>query len=173
MISRLVILPAIFLLLISCAGRKEEPARVPVPGRNEMADLNRYLIMKDRERIENFIERKHLRMEETSSGLWYHIRKEGEGSLLTDNDRVIFDYECTLLDGTFCYSSEDKGPRDVILGRSELEAGLNEGLRLLRNGGEAIFIIPPYLAYGIPGDGNKIPSRAVLVYEIKIISVIR
>ena len=136
-----------------------------------MADLNRYLIMKDRERIENFIERKHLRMEETSSGLWYHIRKEGEGSLLTDNDRVIFDYECTLLDGTFCYSSENKGPRDVALGRSDLEAGLNEGLRLLRKGGEAIFILQPYLAFGLPGDGNKIPSRAVLVYEIKIISV--
>ena len=35
------------------------------------------------------------------------------------------------------------------MGRSEMEAGLNEGLRMLKPGAEAIFIIPPFLAYGL------------------------
>lgn len=169
-INKTVICLFASMVLISCRGGKEEPARIVLPGKDEMADLNRYLINKDRERIESYIERKHLDMKETSSGLWYFIRKEGEGSHFSDNDRVVFNYECTLLDGTFCYSSEDSGPKDIILGRSQLEAGLNEGLRLLKNGGEAVFILPPYLAYGLPGDGNKIPSRAVLVYDVKVIS---
>lgn len=167
---KLSILLSVFLLLAGCGGRGEKPAPVSIPGKNEMADLNRYLIMKDRERIENFIERKQLVMQETPTGLWYQIRKEGEGDHPADNERVIFSYECTLLDGTFCYSSEERGPKEIILGRSELEPGLNEGLRLMKTGGEGIFILPPYLAYGVPGDGNKIPPRAVLVYEITVLS---
>jgi FKBP-type peptidyl-prolyl cis-trans isomerase len=58
------------------------------------------------------------------------------------------------------------GPREIILGRSEIEAGLDQGLRLLKPGGRAIFILPPFLAYGLKGDGKKIPSRAVVIYNI-------
>ena len=77
-------------------------------------------------------------------------------------------YECSLLDGTKCYSSETLGPKEVVLGRSQLEPGLNEGLRLMRQGGSAIFILPPFLAYGFVGDGKKIPPRSIIVYSIKI-----
>ena len=58
----------------------------------------------------------------------------------------------------------------VIIGRSEMAAGLNEGLKMLKPGGEAVFIIPPFLAYGLKGDGNKIPARSIIVYEIKMIN---
>jgi FKBP-type peptidyl-prolyl cis-trans isomerase len=54
------------------------------------------------------------------------------------------------------------------MGRSEMEAGMNEGLRLLRPGSEAIFIMPPYLAYGLIGDRRKIPPRSVLVYRVSV-----
>jgi FKBP-type peptidyl-prolyl cis-trans isomerase len=136
-----------------------------------MADLNRYFIQKDRERIENYIDRKNLSMTESSTGLWYFIRKEGQGRYLTDYDRIVMEYNCSLLDGSTCYSSENDGVKEVILGKSELEAGLNQGLRMLRTGGEAVFIIPPFLAHGLTGDGNKIPPRSVIVYNVKILQV--
>lgn len=50
-----------------------------------------------------------------------------------------------------------------------MEPGLNEGLRMLKPGSEAIFIIPPFLAYGLIGDGKMIPSRAVIVYNVSIL----
>jgi FKBP-type peptidyl-prolyl cis-trans isomerase len=78
-------------------------------------------------------------------------------------------YECSLLDGTRCYSSNDLGPKEVVLGHSEMEQGMNEGLRLLKPGAEAIFIIPPFLAYGLVGDRKMIPSRAVIVYNVNIL----
>ena len=96
-----------------------------------MADLNMYMVRKDRERIQNYIERKNLRMKETQTGLWYQILKEGEGATFGEKDRIIMDYECSLLDGTKCYSSKDQGPRELILGQSEMEAGLNEGLTVI------------------------------------------
>ena len=82
------------------------------------------------------------------------------------------DYECSLLDGTRCYSSKELGPKELILGKSEIEAGLNEGLRLLKPGAEAIFIIPPFLAFGLIGDGKLIPPRAVMVYNVKVMNEI-
>jgi FKBP-type peptidyl-prolyl cis-trans isomerase FkpA len=108
-------------------------------------------------------------MTETQSGLWYMIKSEGKGNNFKSDDRILMEYECTLLDGTLCYSSKDTGPKEVILGRTRIESGLDQGLRFLKPGGEAIFIIPPFLAWGLPGDGNKIPARSVVVFTVKII----
>jgi FKBP-type peptidyl-prolyl cis-trans isomerase FkpA len=167
-IKNIVIL--FFILGVASCREKQVNSTVnSKPGKNEMADLNRYLVQKDRERIVNYIERKGLRMIESPSGLWYQILKEGTGKALSDNDKVIMDYECSLLDGTKCYSSKDLGPKELIIGRSEMETGLNEGLRYLKPGAEAIFIIPPFLAYGLVGDRKMIPSRAVIVYNVNIL----
>ena len=40
---------------------------------------------------------------------------------------------------------------------------------MLRPGGQGTFIMPPFLGFGLKGDGNKIPSRSIIVYEIRII----
>lgn len=134
-----------------------------------MADLNRYFVQKDRERILNYIERKNLKMVESPTGLWYQILKEGEGNKFVESDKITFDYECSLLDGTKCYSSKDLGPKELFLGKSEMEQGLNEGLRMLKPGAEAVFIIPPFLGYGLIGDRKMVPSRAIIVYNVNIL----
>lgn len=155
-------------LSVSCKQHKPDENEVRGPGNKEMADLNRYLIQKDREVIENYIERKNLTMSESPTGLWYMIKKEGTGEFLKDNDRVIMNYDCSLLDGTVCYSSSDSGPKEIVLGKTTVEAGLNEGLRMLKPGSEALFILPPFLAHGFVGDGKKIPPRATIVYSVSV-----
>ena len=159
----------IFLPLFSCREKQGIRITASRPGKNEMADLNKYLVQKDKERIKNYIERKNLNMNESPTGLWYQIIKEGNGKAFAENDKVLMDYDCTLLDGTKCYSSKELGPKEVTIGRSEIEPGLNEGLLLLKPGAEAIFIIPPFLAYGLIGDRKMIPSRAVIVYYVNIL----
>jgi FKBP-type peptidyl-prolyl cis-trans isomerase FkpA len=154
---------------IACRNNTEKRISNSKPGMSEMTDLNRFLVQKDKERIQNYIERKNLKMSESPTGLWYQIYKEGKGSKLTDGDKFIMYYECSLLDGTKCYSSEILGPKELILGRSEMEPGLYEGLKMLQPGAEAIFILPPFLAYGLPGDGKMIPSRAIIVYKVNIL----
>ena len=163
----LLMLPIVFA--VSCRDNPGSNIVLYKPGKYEMADLNKYLVQKDRERIKNYIERKNLKMSESSTGIWYQVLKEGTGEILKDNDKVVFDYDCSLLDGTECYSSKNLGPKEIILGKSEMEQGLNEGLRLLKPGSEAIFIIPPYLAYGLAGDRKMIPPRAVIVYKVNIL----
>lgn len=170
MIFRFLLIVVLTLCLLSCGGTGEQQTLTERPGKREMAELNTYMVEKDRERIINYAERKGLELNETSTGLWYQIIDEGTGAFLKDNDPVSFEYECSLLDGTPAYSSDESGPRAIVMGKSQIEAGLNEGLRLLKPGGEAVFVIPPYLAHGLLGDRNKIPPRSVVVYHIKILS---
>ncbi len=155
--------------LFSCNKRSEKNVNSMKPGKSQMTELNSYLVQKDRERVASYIERKGLKMTESPSGFWYFVRSEGTGSYFIDNDRIVLEYDCSLLDGTACYSSNDLGTKEIILGRSKIEAGLDQGLRMLKPGGEAIFIIPPFMAYGLTGDGKKIPAKAVIVYNIKVL----
>jgi hypothetical protein len=67
------------LIIISCRSGHESKELNVLPGREEMAEMNKYLVQKDKERIENYIERRGLSMTESSSGLWSYIEDEGEG----------------------------------------------------------------------------------------------
>jgi FKBP-type peptidyl-prolyl cis-trans isomerase len=170
--TRDLIVILLLAVLISCNSKQDKSVGSSRPGKKEMAELNKYMVQKDRERIINYIDRKGLEMTESPTGLWYQIKSEGTGDSFKNNDRIFIDYECSLLDGTLCYSSKESGSKEVILGKSEIEAGLNQGLRMLKPGGEAILILPPYLAFGLKGDGKRIPSRAVLVYNITVLKTV-
>jgi FKBP-type peptidyl-prolyl cis-trans isomerase FkpA len=158
------------LALLSCRNDKTGVPGSNKPDRADMEEVNRYLISKDRERIQSYIERKGLQMEESPTGLWYQVTEEGSGEKLRDNDRIVIEYQCSLLDGTLCYDSDQTGPLEITLGRTGIEAGLNEGLKMLKPGSKAIFILPPFLAHGLPGDGKKIPPRSVVVYNVYILA---
>lgn len=166
--ERIIIIALLSALLCSCRPGDNSRVQQRKPGRDELVEVNRYLVQKDREVIESYAERKGLKLTESPTGLWYSVIKPGAGNLFIDNDRVVMNYECDLLDGTKCYSSDATGPKEIIIGKSKVERGLNEGLKLLRPGSEAIFIIPPHLGFGLLGDGAKIPARAIILYKVQI-----
>jgi len=164
------VLILIMIQVLYLSACKDKDARIVGKKLNndQIMVINRELVIKDRERIENYIRRKGLDMTMTPSGLWYAIDEEGSGEQVKDGTAVVYDYECELLDGTLVYSSKDAGPASVKIGRSDIASGLDEGLRLVRKGSKATFIMPGYLGFGLMGDGNKIPSRAVIVYKINV-----
>ena len=49
-------------------------------------------------------------------------------------------------------------------------SGWTEGIPLFKEGGEGVLIIPSNLGYG-PSGNSSIPGGAVLVFDIKLISV--
>jgi len=110
-------------------------------------------------------------MEVTESGLWYMVYEAGDGKMAEQGDLVALEYSVSLLDGTLCYHSDESGPLNFVVGRGGVEAGLEEGILLLRVGDKARFILPPHLAYGLLGDENKIPARSVIIYDLTLTSV--
>ncbi len=171
--TRALLLMLIFLALLSCSPRKrqEEPTPKRTVSEETLMHTNRYLVEKDEERIQRFIERHGWKMTRTGTGLWYQIYEQGNGPKVTEGKEVTINYTVSLLDGTVCYSSREKGPKTFIAGHGSVPAGLEQGILLMHRGDKARFILPPFLAYGVPGDRKKIPPRSVVVYEVEVINV--
>ena len=157
------------LLLTSgaCKDRKagqENPRLTP----EQMVEINRELVIREQERISSYLDRKEIDATLSDRGVWYSILNPADGPTLAEGDRVSLEYTCSLLDGTLCYDSSVDGEMEVVVGRSDIPSGLDSGLRLLARGSEALLIIPSNLAYGLVGDGKRIPSRSALVYYLKV-----
>jgi len=152
------------LLLPGCQNKPDSRSSSQSRTETELIDLNKSLITQDRAVIAEYIGRNELSFRETNTGLWYSVLAEGTGDTVNTGDNVTYDYECSLLDGKICYS----GSQTIRVGYAGAESGVTEGLQLMKEGSDFMFIMPPYLAYGHTGDGDRIPGRAILVYRIRV-----
>lgn len=145
--------------------------QAPVDMREELITQNKKKMQEEVIRIDEYISAHQLPMTSSGTGLRMLVKKKGTGDQIRLLSRVSLAYQVNLLDGTYCYSSDSSGVLDIIIGQSDEPSGLQEGLLQLHNGSEAMMIIPSYLAYGLTGDGDRIPGRESLVYEVKVLSV--
>jgi len=136
-----------------------------------LIEANKQLVKTEDELISDYIERYNWEMQTTGTGLRYMIYSRGEGPPVMPAKSVRMDYTIHLLTGELCYSSEKDGTKEFILGKAEIENGLEEGILLLHVGDKAKFIIPSHLAFGLMGDFNKIPQKAALVYDLQILGI--
>ncbi len=173
-----IMLPAaVFLMSASCnSGKKanDEPlaySDVKHQYQKPMIEMNKEIIAVNDEMIRGFIKRRNWDMQQSPSGLYYQIYSHSDGEMPLPGANVEFTYNTWLLDGTLIYSSDSLGNREMLIGHNNEESGIDEGLRLMRVGEKARFILHPHLAFGVPGDGYKVPYRAVLVYDIELIAI--
>lgn len=174
-IHRLIIyflLQLVILSGLSCGDKRNQASSGHREvTKEEMVRANQFLVGKDMELINVYIKRRGWDMEFSSSGLGYEIYDEGYGPRVERGRALTMEYSLSLLDGRVCYSSEKEGPKTFVAGRGGVEAGLEEGVLMLRQGDKARFILPPFLGHGLIGDQDRIPARAVLIYEVEITDV--
>jgi FKBP-type peptidyl-prolyl cis-trans isomerase len=162
----------VFFVFTSCNRSKQNYTNKPTNDNQEkLIEVNRVLVKKDRQKIIGFIKRKGWNMSESDVGLWYEILDSGDGDSAKTGMVANFEYKISLLDGTVCYDSHTDGRKSFLIGKGNVETGLEYGILYLREGSKARFIFPPYLAHGLPGDGERIPARAILIYEVELISL--
>lgn len=163
----------IFLLpcFFACQPSQKEESQQPKISKQDLMEANRLLIQKDKAKIAAYIERHELKMEESPTGLWYCIESAGAGPLAQADDIISLRYKLSLLDGTLCYSSDEDGIKTFKVGKGGVESGLEQAVLMLNQGAKATLILPPHLGHGLPGDGQKIPARAVLIYELEVVSL--
>jgi FKBP-type peptidyl-prolyl cis-trans isomerase len=168
----------LFLFLVLSCGRSyntQQPAQDMSEFerlKNEiLLRVNQQLVEEDAEEIEAYAERKGWQLKTTETGLSYMIYGNGQGEKAATGKTATLEYTVSLLDGTVCYSSEQTGQKIFTLGRGEVEAGLEEGVLLMRVGDKARLFMPPHLAHGLTGDGDCIPQRAIIMYDVELVAL--
>jgi len=136
-----------------------------------LIEVNKHLVKTENQEIEDYIKRYNWDMKQTKTGLRYMIYKHGKGVKAENGKTAKINYTVELINGDMCYSSEKDGPKEFIIGKRNVEAGLEQGILLMRVGDRAKLIIPSYLAFGLIGDQNKIPKKATLIYDINLIEI--
>ena len=137
--------------------------------KDSLENLNKCLVSQEKEAIEEYISNSGVDFVKTGTGLCYRIINQGDGELIRTGDIITLDYELRLLNGDLVYSSDESGRKVFIVGHGGVESGLEEAVLHLHKGDEAEMIIPSHLAYGLAGDGYRIPIRSTLVYVVKVI----
>ena len=108
----------------------------------------------------------------TASGLTIEDTVIGKGAAATAGRDVTVHYAGWLADGTqFDSSREKQDPFQFTLGKKEVMAGWEEGLRGMKVGGTRKLTVPPQLAYGEDGAGDTIPPNATLTFEVELLAV--
>ncbi|MBR5253627.1 MAG: FKBP-type peptidyl-prolyl cis-trans isomerase [Bacteroidales bacterium] len=176
-----LILFTILLLTFSCGRRyqeedltektltKEDSIRL----RNEKIEeslrtTNQIVIKKELEKIKSYIERNSWKVKE-KDGIFIEIISKINEKKLQNDEIISLSYECFTLKGEKLYDSEKDGKLNIRLGKdSECPLGLQKALLHLYHNCKARIIIPSSLAYGLSGDGKRIPPSTTLIYEVEI-----
>lgn len=107
---------------------------------------------------------------ETDSGLQYFLVEEKSGDKPTIYDTIKMHQRALLLDGKILADTYRENKTEEVK-VDELIEGLQEGLQMMSVGSRYRFWVPPDLAWGRKGTGNKIPPNAVLYFDIRVVEI--
>lgn len=110
-------------------------------------------------------------VQETASGLLYRIIETGDGLTPTEADTIRVNQRVQLVGGKIIGDTFKEGIPDEFT-MKEAIPGIREGLMLMQEGARYEFVVPPELAWGKKGVGDKIGPNAVLIFDLRLLKVI-
>lgn len=168
-----IVLGILTILIASCKSEGEK--EIPIDWNTEKStEMNKQFSIEEELEINLFLSRKpEWKMIKTGSGLRYFIYENGTGEPALPDDYVDIEYKITLLDGTECYATSPDEVEEIKVDKAQVESGIQEGIKQLRQGDKAVLIVPSHLAHGIVGDMSKIPPLSTLIVDIELVKLYR
>lgn len=162
---------AVLAALLAASACNSNPPIIEIAPDNSAAldehliEANKVVAQSEDTQIEGYIQRRGWNMKTLSGGVRLEILRQGSGPMIGYGDTVTLLYSVEALNGTTFYEQAEK---TVIVGKNQTVPGMETALGRLRRGAEARTIIPSLRAYGVVGDGDRIPTRAVLVCRFQV-----
>ncbi len=166
---------SVFLVLISCS--KPEP-RKPIVRKTgsfmeESVQRNKLLNKVEEDLLKYKMQMDSLREYINSkNGFWYYYQRRDslKSQFPVKGDVVVYTYEIKNLQDSILYSKEEIGIRNHLVEKEELITGLQDGIKLIKEGEIVTFLFPSYKAYGYTGY-DKIKPNEPLIYTVQIIKI--
>ena len=108
----------------------------------------------------------------TDSGLQYVEKTAGDGDNPQNGDMVVMHFIGTLPDGTLFADTYSQGqPLTAIIGRNQLPgSGWDEGVQMMKVGGEAQMILPPDIAFSEQFQGI-VPPDTPIILDVELVEI--
>ncbi len=159
-------------ILSFCTAQPDERNKISKKElRAALRESNKAHVRYENQEIIDFLNRYKWPVTETGTGLRYYIYDHGDGTKVQEGTKIRYSYDVRFLNGNLVYSLGNEKPMESIMPDGEMISGLLEALKLLREGDKAKIIIPSHLAFGVAGDGDRIPPYATLVYDLQVLKV--
>ncbi len=124
--------------------------------------------------IAKYLSDNNLNVSPTASGLYYIETKVGDGEIPISGDKVKVHYTVTTLNNDTIDSSVKSGkPLEFTIDQPGIVQGWHEAIKLMREGGQAIWLLPSSLAYGPAGRMPMIKPYTPLIFEIEFIERVK
>ncbi len=127
--------------------------------------------------LQTYFKSKNIHPLKTPAGVYYTIKKKGKGANAKEGQTVSVKYSGQTMDGNVFDSNTDSAYHHVgdfkfEIGKGRVIKGWDDGFTMLNKGAEATLYIPSEMAYGSQGQGRKIPSNSVLIFDVSVVDVI-
>lgn len=159
-------MPILALLATACGDRTPvielEPDNSTLVKEN-MINANRVVIQSEATQIESYLKRRGWDMKALPSGALYKEYTHGSGNAILAEEKVEVTYRLEALDGTAIYTNQID---TLQVGKRQVTPALDDLLQQLCYGSQAWMIAPSNAAYGVVGDGDRVGSRMVIVYNV-------
>lgn len=162
----LYIFPVLALLATACGDRTpviELESDNSTLVKENMINANRVVIQSEATQIESYLKRRGWDMKALPSGALYKEYTHGSGNAILAEEKVEVTYRLETLDGTAIYTNQID---TLQVGKRQVTPALDDLLQQLCYGSQAWMIAPSNAAYGVVGDGDRVGSRMVIVYNV-------
>lgn len=106
-------------------------------------------------------------------GFWYKYEHQinDEKPLPIRGNEIVFEYEILNLSEKVIYSKETLGKITYLIDKEDIMSGLQNGLKLMKEGEKVVFLFPSFKAFGFTGDQQKIGVNQPLIYKVHLLKI--
>ncbi len=167
----------LFLLALAACGGPEPRRPVKVKSGSfftESVERSKKLLAKEEEAIQKIIARDTANSYSNSaSGFWYYLETKSDTATYQPktNDEVFIVYNIMSLNNDTIYTRDDIGVKQLLVDKEQLFPGMRDAIKLLSEGEQATFLFPSSLAYGYPGDGDRIGPATPIKVSLRLLKI--
>ena len=166
---------SVLLLIMFFTGCSEPEARKPVVRKSstflkESIVRNKAINKLEEAVFQDLIKKDTAHTYLTSeNGFWYYysVKNPTATSYPKTGDAVNFTYSIKDVDGNTIFTEEEIGPQNYLVDKQELITGLQDGIKLMKEGEVVTFLFPSHKAYGYLGH-ERIGRGQPLIYTVKM-----